>query len=64
VLNACEGTLISARSDRSARSFEAFFSVVFDVPLRRPKPAAAPTAAGADCAPRGEYGGPTPAPPA
>ncbi|MGW5640927.1 TetR family transcriptional regulator C-terminal domain-containing protein [Streptomyces sp. NPDC003832] len=34
VLNAWEGALISARADRSARSFESFFTVVFGVLLR------------------------------
>ncbi|MFF0450870.1 TetR family transcriptional regulator C-terminal domain-containing protein [Streptomyces sp. NPDC004609] len=34
VLSAWEGALISARSDKSAKSFEAFFTVVFGVVLR------------------------------
>ncbi|MFJ8361763.1 TetR family transcriptional regulator C-terminal domain-containing protein [Streptomyces sp. NPDC093984] len=34
VLSAWEGALISARADRSARAFEAFFTVVFGVLLR------------------------------
>jgi TetR/AcrR family transcriptional repressor of nem operon len=34
ILSAWEGALISARSDKSAKSFEAFFSVVFGVVLR------------------------------
>ncbi|MGX1267445.1 TetR family transcriptional regulator C-terminal domain-containing protein [Streptomyces phaeoluteigriseus] len=34
VLSAWEGALISARADRSARSYEAFFTVVFGVLLR------------------------------
>ncbi|NBM15260.1 TetR/AcrR family transcriptional regulator [Streptomyces sp. GC420] len=34
VLSAWEGALISARADRSARAFEAFFTIVFGVLLR------------------------------
>ncbi|MGW1888543.1 TetR family transcriptional regulator C-terminal domain-containing protein [Streptomyces sp. NPDC001970] len=34
VLNAWEGALISARADRSAKAFEAFFTVVFGLILR------------------------------
>ncbi|MEV6654683.1 TetR family transcriptional regulator C-terminal domain-containing protein [Streptomyces sp. NPDC051219] len=34
VLSAWEGTLVSSRTDRSARAFEAFFTVVFGVILR------------------------------
>ncbi|MFD6973998.1 TetR family transcriptional regulator C-terminal domain-containing protein [Streptomyces sp. NPDC059949] len=34
VLSAWEGTLISTRADRSARPFEAFFTMVFGVLLR------------------------------
>ncbi|GGX94292.1 TetR/AcrR family transcriptional regulator [Streptomyces fructofermentans] len=34
VLNAWEGTLIATRTDRSARPFESFFTVVFGVILR------------------------------
>ncbi|MGW7385565.1 TetR family transcriptional regulator C-terminal domain-containing protein [Streptomyces sp. NPDC054794] len=34
VLSAWEGALISARSDKSAKAFEAFFTAVFDVVLR------------------------------
>jgi TetR/AcrR family transcriptional repressor of nem operon len=34
VLNAWEGALVSARADRTARSFEAFFGVVFGSILR------------------------------
>ncbi|MBX9396730.1 TetR family transcriptional regulator C-terminal domain-containing protein [Streptomyces sp. TRM72054] len=34
VLSAWEGALIAARADRSARAFEAFFTIVFGVLLR------------------------------
>jgi TetR/AcrR family transcriptional repressor of nem operon len=34
MLSAWEGALISVRADRSARAFEAFFTVVFGVLLR------------------------------
>ncbi|MFC8075019.1 TetR family transcriptional regulator C-terminal domain-containing protein [Streptomyces sp. NPDC057307] len=38
VLNAWEGAIVGARSDRTSESFDAFFDIVFGTLLARPRP--------------------------
>lgn len=38
VLNAWQGAIVGARSDRTSESFDAFFDIVFGTLLAQPRP--------------------------